>query len=68
MRALVRSEKISELNLAACGFESDTAMLFGMTLRMNSSLRVVDVSNNWFSVEGAEVSVCVKRALCLCGC
>lgn len=55
MRALVRTDKITELNLASCGFESDTAILFGMVLCMNSSLRVVDVSNNWFSDDGGEV-------------
>lgn len=54
MRALVRSDKITELNLSACGFDTDTAILFGIMLHMNSSLRVADVSNNWFSDEGGE--------------
>lgn len=57
MRALVYSEKIVELNMAACGFETDTAILFGMTIGMNSSLKIADVSNNWFSVEGGEVGI-----------
>lgn len=55
MRALVRTEKITELNLAGCCFEDDSAILFGMVLSMNTSLRVVDVSNNWFSDDGGEV-------------
>lgn len=53
----MRSEKIVELNLSGCGFQTDTSILFGFTLKMNSSLRVVDVSNNWFSMEGGEVKI-----------
>lgn len=53
-RALVRTNKPSELNIAACGFDDDTSERFADIFALNHNLRKVDVSCNWFTPTAGE--------------
>lgn len=56
-RALVRGDKPEELNLASCLFEDETALRLCQVLRLNSTLKLLDVSCNWFGENARAVSV-----------
>lgn len=55
MRALVRSNKPEELVFAGCLFTDETAIRVGQMLKVNLSLKILDVSSNWFGDEGGQV-------------
>lgn len=55
MRALVRTNKITRLSFAGCEFEEETGLRIGDMLKVNKSLTMLDVSNNYFNVAGGEV-------------
>lgn len=57
LRSLVRGSKPRKLNLAATLFEDDTPIRVGQMLAINSTLEELDVSNNWFGDEGAQVLI-----------
>lgn len=58
MRALVRSDKLEELSMAGCLFDDDeTPVRVGQMLQLNSSLRKLDISNNWLDDDGGDVSL-----------
>lgn len=54
MRALVRTDKLVRVSLASCGFDTQTAVFVGAMLCLNSSLKWLDISNNWLYEEGGE--------------
>ncbi|RZC36889.1 hypothetical protein BDFB_004457 [Asbolus verrucosus] len=56
MRALVRGTKLVELSMAACEFDDDAPVRVGQMLILNTSLKKLDISNNWFDEEGGRVS------------
>lgn len=57
MRAIVRCEKPKELIFSGCEFTDETSLRVGQMLKVNNSLKILDVSNNWFGEEGGEVDV-----------
>jgi Ran GTPase-activating protein (RanGAP) involved in mRNA processing and transport len=56
MRALVRGTKLVELSMAACEYDDDAPIRTGQMLILNTSLKKLDVSNNWFDEDGGQVS------------
>lgn len=61
-RALVRGSKPEEINIAACLFEDNTADRLCQVLMLNSTLKWLDVSCNWFSESASEVCTELQHA------
>ncbi|CAH1374531.1 dynein regulatory complex subunit 5-like [Tenebrio molitor] len=57
MRALVRGTKLVELSMAACEYDDDAPIRTGQMLILNTSLKKLDVSNNWFDEDGGQALV-----------
>ncbi|XP_060525005.1 dynein regulatory complex subunit 5-like [Cylas formicarius] len=54
LRAMVRCALPTEISFAACHFEEDTPIKVCQMLRLNQSLKILNISNNWFGMEGGE--------------
>ncbi|XP_076252023.1 uncharacterized protein LOC143191121 [Rhynchophorus ferrugineus] len=54
MRALVRCSKIKRLSFAACVFDEDTPLKICQMLKLNESLKQLDISSNWFGNDGGD--------------
>nr|XP_023029466.1 T-complex-associated testis-expressed protein 1-like [Leptinotarsa decemlineata] len=61
MRALVRCSIPRELSMSGCHFQEDTLIKVGQMLKLNESLKKLDISNNWFGEEGGEYLVQAMR-------
>lgn len=55
LRALVRCTKPRELCLSGCLFEEDTVNNIALMLKMNDTLKKLDIKNNWLGEEGGKV-------------
>lgn len=55
MRALVRGTNLTEFSMASCEFDDDAPIRTGQMLKLNLTLKKLDVSNNWFDEEGGQV-------------
>ncbi|GJQ88259.1 hypothetical protein Trydic_g13247 [Trypoxylus dichotomus] len=65
-RALVRGNIPEELNLAGCLFEEETALRLCQMLKLNSTLKWLDVSCNWFDEDARQeilVAMSVNKSL-----
>lgn len=56
LRALVRVDKLKELNISGCYFEDDTGLRVSQLIALNRSLELLDISNNWVGEEHGEVA------------
>lgn len=56
LRALVRVEKVSELLISGTLFSDDTSDKIGLALKCNKSLKRLDISSNYFTEKGMDVS------------
>lgn len=56
LRASVRVALPVRLSLAACYFEDETSLRIGQMLGLNTSIKDLDVSNNYFDEAAVEVS------------
>lgn len=56
-RALVRCSNPKILSLSACLFEKDIPERIGQVIKMNESLKELDISNNRFGTEGGDILV-----------
>lgn len=56
LRALVRCNIPKGLSLSGCLFEEDSIANIVLMLKMNDSLKKLDITNNWVGEEGGEVA------------
>lgn len=56
-RALVRCSIPKVLSLSGCLFDEDIPDRLGQVIKMNDSLKKLDISNNWFGEEGGTILV-----------
>ncbi|KAJ8921731.1 hypothetical protein NQ315_010641 [Exocentrus adspersus] len=57
LRALVRCDIPKELSLSGCQFKEDTIPKVALMLKMNESLKKLDISNNWIGKDGGELLI-----------
>ncbi|KAJ8932297.1 hypothetical protein NQ314_014790 [Rhamnusium bicolor] len=57
MRALVRCSIPEELSMSGCLFDEDTPIKVCQMIKVNGSLKKLDVSGNWFGEDGGEALV-----------
>lgn len=67
MRALVRCSDPKKLSMASCQFEDDTPLKVCQMLKLNDTLKNLDISSNWFGndigtvlVEAVAMNTCIE--------
>ncbi|KAF5294681.1 hypothetical protein FQA39_LY02813 [Lamprigera yunnana] len=57
LRALVRGTGLKELSLGSCRIDNETVLRIAQMLSLNSTIEILDLSNNWCGEDGGELLI-----------